>query len=291
MADTSKLAVSVDQLGTYHKGIKGIFQAQESGKGLSTNDYTTAEKDKLAGIADGAEVNQNAFAKATVGNTTITASEKQDTITFAAGDNVTITPDATSKKLTIAAKDTTYSNATTSAAGLMSADDKSKLDGVDAGANNYTLPTASSTLGGVKTTSTVTSTSGLTATPIIDGVPYYKDTDTTYSAVTQSADGLMSASDKKKLDAFNAASTYASTSYVAEQIAAAGHITKTIVDTLPDVASADTNVIYMVKKSAAQTGNGYNEYMVVNGAWELIGDTDTTLEFATDADIQAILNS
>ncbi len=37
----------------------------------------------------------------------------------------------------------------------------------------YTLPTASSTLGGVKTTSTVTSTSGLTATPIIDGVPYY----------------------------------------------------------------------------------------------------------------------
>lgn len=46
----------------------------------------------------------------------------------------------------------------------------------------YTLPTASSsTLGGVKTTSTVTSTSGLTACPIIGGVPYYKDTNTTYS--------------------------------------------------------------------------------------------------------------
>ena len=44
----------------------------------------------------------------------------------------------------------------------------------------YTLPTASSTtLGGVKTTSTVTSTSGLTACPIIDGVPYYKNS--TYS--------------------------------------------------------------------------------------------------------------
>lgn len=43
----------------------------------------------------------------------------------------------------------------------------------------YTLPTASSTLGGVKTTSTVTSTSGLTACPIISGVPYYKNT--TYS--------------------------------------------------------------------------------------------------------------
>lgn len=35
-------------------------QAAESGKGLSTNDYTTTEKNKLAGIAAGAEVNVNA---------------------------------------------------------------------------------------------------------------------------------------------------------------------------------------------------------------------------------------
>lgn len=70
--------------------------------------------------------------------------------------------------------DTTYSAATTSAAGLMSASDKSKLDGIATGANAYTLPTASSsTLGGVKTTSTVTSTTGLAACPIINGVPYY----------------------------------------------------------------------------------------------------------------------
>ena len=46
----------------------------------------------------------------------------------------------------------------------------------------YSLPTASSsTLGGVKTTSTVTSNSGYTACPIISGVPYYKDTNTTYT--------------------------------------------------------------------------------------------------------------
>lgn len=50
----------------------------------------------------------------------------------------------------------------------------------------YTLPTASSTLGGVKTTSTVTSTSGLTACPIISGVPYYQDTNTTYTHPTTS---------------------------------------------------------------------------------------------------------
>ena len=45
----------------------------------------------------------------------------------------------------------------------------------------YTLPTASNTLGGVKTTSTVSTTTGLTACPIIDGVVYYKDTNNTYT--------------------------------------------------------------------------------------------------------------
>lgn len=75
----------------------------------------------------------------------------------------------------------THSAATTSTAGLMSAGDKAKLDGIASGANAYTLPTASSTLGGVKTTSTVTSNSGYTACPIIGGVPYYKDTNTTYN--------------------------------------------------------------------------------------------------------------
>lgn len=46
---------------------------------------------------------------------------------------------------------TTYSAATTSSAGLMSAADKTKLDGIAAGANKYTLPVATaSALGGVR---------------------------------------------------------------------------------------------------------------------------------------------
>lgn len=89
-----------------------------------------------------AEVNQNAFSKVTVGSTTFAAGAKTDTLTITAGNNVTITPDATNKKVTIAAKDTTYSAATTSAAGLMSATDKTKLDGIATGANNYVHPTS-----------------------------------------------------------------------------------------------------------------------------------------------------
>ena len=57
--------------------------------------------------------------------------------------------------------DTTYDDATQSAAGLMSAADKTKLDGIDSGANAYTLPTANaSTLGGVKVGSNITNSSG-----------------------------------------------------------------------------------------------------------------------------------
>lgn len=102
------------------------------------NNYTATEKSKLSGIASGAEVNQNAFSNVgvKVGNTTTTvaADAKTDTVTLIQGSNVTLTADTTNDTVTIAAKDTTYSAATTTAAGLMSADDKTKLNGIAEGA-------------------------------------------------------------------------------------------------------------------------------------------------------------
>lgn len=169
-------------------------------------------------------------------------------------------------------------------------DEKNKLKGIAAGANNYTLPAASgTTLGGVKTTSTVTNASGYTPVPIIDGVPYYKDTNTTYSPATQSNNGLLTAADKKKLDAFGAASTYATTTYVGQQIVAAGHITRKIVETKPDASEAKENVIYMVKKPSGSGNNLYDEYMLINGKLELFGDSATKIDTLTNADITEIL--
>lgn len=55
----------------------------------------------------------------------------------------------------------THSVATTATAGFMSEVDKAKLNGIDTGANNYTLPTAtSSVFGGVKIGSNITNSSG-----------------------------------------------------------------------------------------------------------------------------------
>lgn len=57
--------------------------------------------------------------------------------------------------------DTVYDNATATTAGLMTAADKIKLDGIAAGANKYSLPAAtSSTLGGVKIGSNISVNSG-----------------------------------------------------------------------------------------------------------------------------------
>lgn len=84
---------------------------------------------------------------------------KQDKLT--AGSNITISGS------TISATNTTYALATTSASGLMSASDKTKLNGIAAGANAYTLPAATaSTLGGIKVGSglSVTSDGTLSAT-------------------------------------------------------------------------------------------------------------------------------
>ena len=88
-----------------------------SGKDLSTNDYTTDEKNKLSGIAAGAEVNQNAFSNIKVASTTLAADSKTDTFTLAAGDNVTLTTDATNTKVTIAATSATPSSTTPKVAG------------------------------------------------------------------------------------------------------------------------------------------------------------------------------
>lgn len=90
------------------------------------------DKQKLNGITEGAEPNQNAFSKVTVNGKQANASEKTDNFNVAAGENVTLTLDDSTKTLTIASKDTTYSVATSGQDGLMSSDDKSKLINIEA---------------------------------------------------------------------------------------------------------------------------------------------------------------
>ena len=95
--------------------------------------------------------------------------------------------------------------ASTSEAGLMSAADKTKLDGIATGANKYTHPSYTAKSSGLYKI-TVDSSGHVSATTAVSksditalGIPG-QDTNTTYSAATTSTAGLMSAADKTKLN-------------------------------------------------------------------------------------------
>ena len=186
-----------------------------------------------------AEPNQNAFSNIVVGNTTISADTKTDSLTLVAGNNVTITPDSTGDSITISSantvythptsvgnkhipaggssgqilrwsadgtavwgndNNTTYSNATQSSSGLMGSDDKTKLDGIAEGANNYTLPSAGTNLGGVKSGGDVTISSGLITV-----------NDDSHNHVISNIDGLQSALDSKAASGHTHSDVYTET--------------------------------------------------------------------------------
>lgn len=97
------------------------YVKKEAGKGLSTNDYTDGDKAKIDAIP--------------------TDPKYTDTITTINGKTGAITKDDV-VALGIPSQDTTYSVATITADGLMSSGDKSKLEGVEAGANKTTVVNA-----------------------------------------------------------------------------------------------------------------------------------------------------
>lgn len=66
-------------------------------------------------------------------------------------------------------------------------------------------------------------------------------------------------------------------SAIATAVANAGHLKRTIVTSLPAIASADANTIYMLKADDSSSDNKYVEYMAINGAWEKTGDTTVDL--------------
>lgn len=114
----------LEKMGDWGVDLSGYVQ-KETGKGLSTNDYTTAEKTKLGGIEEGAN-------KYTHPTHTAAASGLYKVTVDALG-HVTATTKVVKNDITglgIPAQDTTYTEVTQSANGLMTASDKTKLDGM-----------------------------------------------------------------------------------------------------------------------------------------------------------------
>lgn len=266
---------------------EGKFVAQETGKGLSSNDYTSAEKTKLSGIAEGANkyVHPSYTAqKSGLYKVTVDAAGHVSATTAVAKADITA--------LGIPAQDTTYSNmaaATASAAGkagLVPAPAAGKQASFLRGDGSWVVPE-----------------------------------NTTYADATTSTHGLMSAADKTKLNgvatgaqvnkiesvkengtaltidsskAVNVDLTaYAKSADVTKEIASAvsgvTQIDYSVVEALP--STGKKGIIYLVANS--DSGNNiYDEYIYINSKFEKLGSREMDLSsYAKKTDIPTKVSS
>ena len=103
-------------------------------------------------------------------------------------------------------------------------------------------------------------------------------------AMAVTVDGTVTA------DGANAVTGKAVYDFVTAAIAGISGFHAEIVSELP--ASGQSNILYLVAKSSAASGDGYDEYLYINGGWERIGSTDIDLSgYVQAADMHAITNT
>ena len=175
--------------------------------------------------------------------------------------------------------------ATQSTNGLMSAADKTKLDGIAENANNYTHPSYTARASGLYKV-TVDGTGHVSAATAVAksditalGIP---ESDTTYSAATTSAEGLMSAADKTKLDGVTAgANKYTHPSYTAR----ASGLYKVTVDStghVSAVAAVDKSDITALGVPAQDTTYTHPSYTArASGLYKVTVDSTGHVSAAT----------
>lgn len=222
------------------------------------------------------------------------------------GRNITYTMGSGSTG-TITTQDTTYSAATDIAAGLMSATDKEKLDGIATGANKYIHPSFTSRNAGlykitVNGEGHVTAATTVAKTDITGlGIPAQ---DTTYSVASDDTDGLMSSEDKAKLDGIaSGANNYTHPSFTAKSsglykitvnnqghVSATANVAKSDIVALGIPGQDTTYSTFKAATSSAAGGTGLvpapaagaqNKYLRGDGTWQT--PPDTTYSVATDA--------
>ena len=228
-----------NQLRVSHEGLQYLVYDNATGSESAKQVALVDDIPDISGLATKGEIpsidsSLSSTSTNPVQNKTIQSELSKKQNNLVAGSNISIATDG----VTISAIDTTYGVASTTANGLMSKDDKSKLDGISAGAQvnsitgvkgnaestyrtgNVNITPANIGLGNVNNTSDAnkpistatqnaldgkqaTLKAGSNISIATDGVTI-SAIDTTYSVVTDSANGLMSSAMLEKLNGISA---------------------------------------------------------------------------------------
>lgn len=140
--------------------------------------------------------------------------------------------------------------------GFMGSDDKRKLDGIENNANNYSLPTASSTTKGGITLGYSQNDKNYPVALDDNGKAYvnipWTDTNTTYGLATSTNDGLMSKADKTKIDSID--TIYAKKTQAANELNITPHESQ-VNFTLLDIEDAnELSDIVLQQATSTQAG-------------------------------------
>ena len=189
--------------------------------------------------------------------------------------------------LGIPAQDTTYSDATTEASGLMSASDKTKLNGVQEGAEKNVVTEVSISGAGSADLMKVTTANGneYYAVKVDSASATIKPS--RLPTATQSSKGVMSAEDKTKLDALPTNATLQST-YALKSDITGLYKYKGSVSTESNLPTNNNNVgdVYNIVNASSFGGQGMNVVWTGN-SWDALGEM-FSIESITSTELDSI---
>ena len=88
----------------------------------------------------------------------------------------------------------------------------------------------------------------------------------------------------------HAAGSKAVYDFVTAAIAGVSTFHAEIVNALPSTGAS--NILYLVAKTSSESGNVYDEYLYIGGAWELVGSTGIDLSgYVKSSEMHALTNS
>ena len=256
--------------------LRKIFVQQETGKGLSTEDFTTEEKTKLAGIAE----NSNKYVLPTASSTVLGGVKIGSNVQIANG---TISVDLSGKVDKVTGKALSTNDYTTA--------EKNKLAGIAEGANKYVLPTASATvMGGVKVGKNLTITDGVLSADQqkIDLTPYAKSADVASTYETK-ADATSKQNDLNKAIALKAnvadiEATYAKKTDISTVYRYRGSV-PTYSD-LPVNGQAVGDVYNVVAADKSHNINAGDNVVWNGNEWDNLSGIEDLSAYAKSADVE-----